>query len=386
MNSLQASILEHYESAQSDDELIQQLNTLATANGDDVYPAIFSILSSLDLDPVDAKKHWTNLLAHHKQLKNDLGREVNLTTAMNDYLCSQTNILTKPKIIDSNAYAKAVQESTHDSLTGLFNKAYFCRSLEQQISSAGRQHTDVSVLFLDVDDFKEVNDTFGHQAGDMVLSAIADKIQGQTRGSDIVARYGGEEFVVLMPHTDSVNALVIADRIREKIASQEIILGGKPYHITLSGGIATYPVHALTAKDLLNLADSSLYRAKGAGKNNISLFKEDKRRFLRIKFNRQIELKELGFNDSQSFSAVSKDIGIGGVLFENDKAIPIGTKIQVNVPITNKEPILLIGTVVRIEAFAQDVYDIGMTISFKEMERTAKNEISKFLVKQSKNA
>jgi len=384
MDSIQASILECCTSATNDNELIEKIEHLVQTKGNAVYPAFFSTLTSLELNSDEAKKYWSDVLVHRQKLSDALEREVCLIPAIIDYLYFKIRSLKSPQIVDSNAFAKVVKESTHDSLTGLFNRTYFCETLEQQIASANRLNANLSMLFLDIDDFKEVNDSFGHQAGDMVLSSFAGMIQEETRGSDIATRYGGEEFVILMTHTDCISALVLAKRIREKIAKKAHIIDGKSHHLTVSGGIASYPVHAQTAKDLIKLADSALYRAKGAGKNNISLFKEDKRRFLRIKFNREIKIKELGFNDSQSFVATSKNICIGGVLFENPETIPIGAQIQVSVPITNKEPVLLIGTVVRIEAYGQDCYDIGMTLSFKEMERTAKDEISKFLIKQSK--
>jgi diguanylate cyclase (GGDEF)-like protein len=384
MNSIQAAIFECCASAQDDNDLIKRIEKVIQVNGDAVYPVIFSTLTSLELSSAVAKRYWSDILVHRQKLSAVLDREVCLVPAITDFLCSEIRSLKHPKIIDSKAFVKVVTESTHDSLTGLFNRTYLDEALEQQISSANRQNTNISVLFLDIDDFKEINDSFGHQAGDMVLSTIAELIQEETRGSDIATRYGGEEFVVLMPHTDSISALVLAERIRVKIAKTKHVIEGKAHQLTVSGGIASYPAHAQTAKDLLSLDDSSLYRSKGAGKNKISLFKEDKRRFLRIKFSRELKIRELGFNDAQAFSATSKDICIGGVLFENPEPIPIGAKIQVSVPITGKSPVLLIGTVVRIEAYAQDSYDIGMTLSFKEMERTAKDEISKFLIQQSK--
>jgi diguanylate cyclase (GGDEF)-like protein len=386
MNFIQTSILEYCASAHNDKELIELIEQLIHDKGDAVYPAIFSTLTSLKLNSEEAKKHWSNVLIHQRTLSDILEREICLVPAMSDYLCSKIRALKNAKIIDSNAFIKIVKESTHDNLTGLFNRAYFFETIEQHISSANRHNTDLSVLFLDIDDFKEVNDSFGHQAGDIILCAVAETIREETRDSDIAARYGGEEFVILMPHTDSIRALVLGERIREKISEKPYYIDGRPYHLTVSGGIASYPVHAQTAKDLLDLADSALYRVKGAGKNNIFLFKEDKRRFLRIKLNRQVKIKELGFTNSESFSATSKNICIGGVLFENSEPLPIGVKIQVSVPITDKDPVLLIGTVVRIEVYGQNCYEIGMTISFKEMERTAKDEISKFLLKQSKNS
>lgn len=207
------------------------------------------------------------------------------------------------------------------------------------------------------------------------------------RKSDILARFGGDEFVVLMPNTYKINALVLSERLRKAIGRRSIKIKDTDVNITISGGVAGFPIDAQQGENLLNLADSALYRAKGAGKNSISLFKEDKRRFLRIKFNRSIQVKQLGFNHTRILSGTSKDIAIGGILFENQEPLPIGTKIQVSIPISkNSEPLLLIGTVVRIETFGTDVYDIGMILSFKEMEKTAKDEISKFLIQQSETS
>jgi len=296
MNSLQDSILECYGSAKDDEELIEKIQVLIQTVGDTVYPVIFSTFTSLELSTVEAKTYWSEVLIHRRKLSDALEREVCLIPTISDYLCSNISPLKSPKIVDSHAFAKVVRASTHDSLTGLYNRAYFCETIEQHISAASRQQADLSVLFLDIDDFKEVNDSFGHQTGDMVLSVIADMIQQETRDSDIAARYGGDEFVILMPYTDSISALVFAERIREKIAAKEHLINGNSYNLTVSGGIASYPAHADTLKNLLNLADSALLRVKGAGKNRISLFKEDKRRFLRIKISRQIKIKELGFN------------------------------------------------------------------------------------------
>jgi len=156
--------------------------------------------------------------------------------------------------------------------------------------------------------------------------------------------------------------------------------------VTVSGGVASFPVNAQNADDLINLADSALYRAKGAGKNNISLFKEDNRRFLRIDLRKMIQVKELGFSQLDTFSAISKDICVGGILFENNCSIELGTKIQINVPIGEEEPVLIIGTVVRVEMLELDRFDIGVVIAFKEMDKLAKNEISRFLVSQARKS
>ncbi len=380
MKSLKESILDCRININDDDIFINELNKLIEKNGEDTYRAVIQILTDHDLESGEAKKRWIEVITHRKNISYALGRKISLMTAISDYLDS----LKKHKIVEISTYEKAIKESTHDNLTGLFNKGYFKNTLNQHLSLAKRNNTDLSVLFLDIDDFKEVNDTFGHHSGDVILKEVAHMIKQELRTSDIVARFGGDEFVILMPNTYKADAFVLSERLRKTIMQKPIKTKDKSVQITVSGGVTGFPVDAKKAVNLLNLADSALYRAKGAGKNSISLFIEDKRRFLRIKFNRAIQVKHLGFNHTRTLSGTSKDIAIGGILFENKESLPIGTKIQVSIPVTKDlEPLLLIGTVVRVEAFGPHEFDIGMILSFKEMEKTAKDEISKFLSQRS---
>jgi diguanylate cyclase (GGDEF)-like protein len=384
MRSLKESVINCRININDDDIFIAQFNKLVETNGDDTYRAVIQILTDCDLDACDAKQNWLEILQHRENISRALDRRISLMTAISDYLGSYKELLKDHKIVEINSYERAIKESTHDHLTGLFNKAYFQSALAQHLSLAKRNNTDLSVLFLDIDDFKEINDRFGHNLGDAILKIIAHTIRQKLRTSDILARFGGDEFVVLMPNTYKINALVLSERLRKAISQRPIKIRDTNLKITISGGVAGFPVDAQRAQNLLDLADSALYRAKGAGKNSIALFKEDKRRFLRIKFNRSIQVKQLGFNHTRILSGNSKDIAFGGILFENKEPLPIGTKIQVSIPMAeNSEPLLLIGTVVRIESFGADGYDIGMTLSFKEMEKTAKDEISKFLIQQS---
>jgi len=178
--------------------------------------------------------------------------------------------------------------------------------------------------------------------------------------------------------------LILAERMRVNIEKRKLEVNDKALTVTISGGIASYPVNAQNVDDLISCADSALYRAKGAGKNNISLFKEDNRRFLRIDLRKTIQVKELGFSHLDAFLGKGKDICVGGILFENNRPLTIGTKVQISVPIGNDGPVLLIGTVVRVELLAPEKYDIGVVIAFKEMDKLAKNEISRFLVSQAR--
>jgi diguanylate cyclase (GGDEF)-like protein len=384
VETIQKYILDWSVQASDEDEFVDKLNELINSGDEKSCQAVLRYLTNLELSRGEAQKYWQETLAHRESLKNVLGRDVKLMTALCDYLSSQSMSFNSLKLVEISTFDKFVQKSTHDGLTGLSNRAYFSEAFEQQILLSKRHDTDLSVLFLDIDDFKNINDTYGHKSGDDVLTRVAEVIRLEARTSDVVSRYGGEEFVVLMPHTDFINAFVLAERIRAKVEREEIAINGGLCRLTVSGGIASFPIHATTAEDLLHLADSALYRAKGAGKNNISLFKEDKRRFLRTRLNREVKIKEVGFQAAAPIlSGTSKDICIGGVLFENDAPLPIGAMIQVSIMIGRKEPTLLIGTVVRVEAFGPHSYDIGMSISFKEMEKTANDEISKFLLEHS---
>ena len=152
-----------------------------------------------------------------------------------------------------------------DGLTGLYNHRYFQEAANRELSLALRHDRAFSLLFADVDSFKQYNDAHGHQAGDTVLKTIADLLHGSIRGTDIVARYGGEEFVVLLPETGREQAGILAERIRAAIA-------GHPFphrQITVSIGISTFPGDGKTPGELIRVADRALYRAKEEGRNAV---------------------------------------------------------------------------------------------------------------------
>ena len=379
MDTVRAAIIEFRNSSADDDTFIQGLNQLRAEQGAMVCKVIFQTLTSLDIPPDTADEYWQKVLKHRQELGLLLGRKVDLVMAMCDFLRTSTNYLVNPRLVDVSTFERVIHETMYDGLTGLFNRPYFDEAFVHQVSLAKRYHTDLSVLFLDVDNFKEINDTLGHIIGDNALKKIGAIIKKAKRESDIAARFGGEEFVLLMPHTESVNAFIVGERIRKEVARKNFSAHGQSYRLTISGGLASYPLNATDPKTLLHLADSATYLAKGAGKNNITLYKKDKRRYLRVKLNQPVRIKELGFDNSKVYAGISKDICIGGILFENDAPLPIGSHIQISVPVNAESPLLLIGTIVRVEAFGKKSYEIGMTISFKEMEKIANSEIAQFL-------
>jgi len=172
------------------------------------------------------------------------------------------------------------EQATTDPLTRLANRRAFFDRGNQQLSIARRYKTDLSVLLLDIDFFKKVNDTYGHQAGDDVLIAIANTLTRMTRAEDIVARLGGEEFVVLLPDTNPLGAAVLAERIRAAVAAEPISLGGSARSITASIGVASFLIESVDTLDqLLSVADKRLYLAKQNGRNRICVTDDGKSRF-----------------------------------------------------------------------------------------------------------
>ncbi len=163
--------------------------------------------------------------------------------------------------------------ATIDWLTNLYNRRHFFRLGEEEIARARRYRHDISVIMIDIDHFKAVNDTYGHSVGDEVLCAIAKRILAGLRQSDIAGRYGGEEFALVLPETDLPSAAeIVAERLRDTIASRPIETAEGPLHITISVGVAGVDVLHENLLDALSRADSGLYAAKHAGRNRVILW------------------------------------------------------------------------------------------------------------------
>ncbi|HEY3369182.1 MAG TPA: GGDEF domain-containing protein [Symbiobacteriaceae bacterium] len=159
--------------------------------------------------------------------------------------------------------------STRDGLTGLLNRQEFETQLQCELNRADRYQRPLSLLFLDIDHFKCINDEFGHQAGDLVLREVAGRIRLGARSTDIAARCGGDEMAVILPETTAAHALALARRIHGYVRDTPIQADGREFHITVSIGIATYPRHGPTAKVLTATADQNLYQAKRTGRDQV---------------------------------------------------------------------------------------------------------------------
>ncbi|MBW4977913.1 MULTISPECIES: GGDEF domain-containing protein [Marinobacter] len=164
------------------------------------------------------------------------------------------------------------QMATRDPLTGLLNRREMSRVLDEELQRARRYQRPMAVLWVDFDHFKDVNDTYGHAAGDSVLRAISRLLLGSVRSVDSIGRFGGEEFVIVLPEMDLEEAQETAERLRRKVAEEPQPLGnGEAVPLTISVGVAVYPDHGQTASTLCAAADKAMYLAKDRGRNCVAM-------------------------------------------------------------------------------------------------------------------
>jgi diguanylate cyclase (GGDEF)-like protein len=161
-------------------------------------------------------------------------------------------------------------QSIRDPLTGLYNRRHLEECLERELKKAMRGHRSVGAIMIDLDHFKQVNDTFGHPAGDAVLKTLAKFLRNHTRAGDVVCRYGGEEFLIILPEAGLQDTLERAERLRNDVRNIDFHHRGQALGmVTLSVGVAAYPEHGLTSESLLQAADEALYRAKAEGRDRV---------------------------------------------------------------------------------------------------------------------
>jgi diguanylate cyclase (GGDEF)-like protein len=170
-------------------------------------------------------------------------------------------------VLRARLFEQAERLATTDGLTGLLNHRTFQARLDEHLARAERYGKALSLLLCDIDHFKSVNDTHGHPAGDEVLRGVARTLGREARQTDLVARYGGEEFALVMPETDAAGALVIAERIRERVERTGFETGRGPLRVTLSLGLATFPGDGARRGEIVERADACLYQAKRSGRN-----------------------------------------------------------------------------------------------------------------------
>lgn len=193
-------------------------------------------------------------------------------------ICSQIGLA----IDNAQLYERALQLAYTDGLTGLYNRRYLLEQMEREFARANRNGSSLSLIMMDLDGLKIINDRFGHNDGDHVLKELGQLIKLNTRASDVAARWGGDEFVVLAPDTIVKSAHRIAERIRAKVELCRPMITNKRTAITVSVGVAAYPEHASSLTELIKHADEAMYNAKGLGKNQVCVFCKSQAQHIRV--------------------------------------------------------------------------------------------------------
>jgi len=181
-------------------------------------------------------------------------------------------------VIETHILLRQLHEkSLKDGLTGIYNRKFLEELATKLSSQRNRGLIPYTVVMLDIDHFKEVNDTYGHSAGDMVIRTLAEIILGSIRKADIAARYGGEEFVLLLHKSSLEGGQMVAEKIRRRFEAARVEYGQEIIRCTVSAGVARYPDQGDTLKEVIDLADQALYQAKRAGRNRVVVFNEEER-------------------------------------------------------------------------------------------------------------
>jgi diguanylate cyclase (GGDEF)-like protein len=327
-----------------------------------LYSSLLYILTHLNFSERTAQRHWERIRAQRERLRDDLGRDVGLRVSILDYFVNVNRELKNPKVIEISIYQRTERDALTDGLTGLYNHGYLIQALRREVLRAKRHDLKLSVAMFDLDDFKQVNDSHGHVEGDRVLVKAAALIRESLREIDIAARYGGEEFAVVLPETARTGALLVAERIRERVEEQWKSRKRDAPKVTVSGGVATFPEDAATAEDLLRRSDEGLYRSKAEGKNRITLVGRERRRHSRMSWGYSVTLKS---HDGERSRVRAKNVSAGGLLVSLRRPVPVGSHVSLVVRPEGGSPMGLRGEVVRVDAMAEGRtprYDVGVRL------------------------
>ncbi|MEK9627416.1 MAG: diguanylate cyclase [Nitrospinota bacterium] len=381
MSDLRQKVIDSLSSSKNGNtDFFSSISSLANEEGELVYVTLLNVLTQLDFSPEDARKNWEKIVEHKNNLKKKLGHSVSLMTAVCYYFSDIEKNISTPAIIELQILEETKKQSHSDGLTGLFNRRYFDEALQGEKNRAQRYNSTFSVFFIDLDHFKKLNDTYGHQAGDLTLKVVAEILQTMKRTEDTACRYGGEELVLILPETEKINALVIAERIRKKVEETVLEFEGTKFSVTLSGGIASYPSDGKEIHELVQAADVALYQAKESGRNRILIHDFEKRHYLRIDFAGEVQVKSVTQTSKSSDLDVPViNVSSSGILFESPISFEIGEQVEIQLSIKDHaKPINVKAQVARVERF-ESHFDIG--ISFLEIDNPEESELSQTLAR-----
>ena len=344
------------------DEFDAELAALEREYGTTVYTELLFLMAHLRFEPAEALCHWRGILDLRDSMEDRLGAPVDVRVALVSYFVHVSRKLQNPKVIEQVLFQETQASVYRDELTGLYNFRYFREYLASEIERIERCATVLSLVMIDIDDFKHYNDSNGHQTGNQALGMLAEILYGAIRTSDTAVRYGGEEFALILTGTSKEGALQVAERVRRRIEAHAFPRessqpGGR---LTASAGVATFPADAADADTLVRNADRAMYQAKSRGKNQVSLFGQDRRSYRRVVSDLHGCYCELS-DDYHSFTTL--DISEGGLLLLADRVVRTGSLLDVKLRMPGQDrKIACIGRVVRVEESVQGKFTAAMRI------------------------
>jgi diguanylate cyclase (GGDEF)-like protein len=311
----------------TDGRLDSRLVELERKYSDGVYAELVHLISHLTLEPAEAKSHWRRILEHRAAMQRRLGTPVDVRVALANYFV-QLDLLKNPKVIEMSLFERTCASAYVDELTGLRNYRFLSQFLPQEILRSDQYGAPVSLVMIDVDDFKGYNDRHGHAAGNRALASIAALLRTSLRKVDVPARYGGEEFALVLPSTPKTAAQRVAERARAAVESRtfETRDTSGEERLTVSLGIATYPADAGGAEELLEHADRAMYEAKTRGKNRVRLYGNSRRNYRRIAASFGGRFRAAGDPD---VALTTRSVSEGGMLFRTAGRVSCGDAIEV---------------------------------------------------------
>jgi diguanylate cyclase (GGDEF)-like protein len=343
-------------------DLDAELQRLAGRHGTAVFSELIFLLCHLHFDGEEALRCWQQVLAHRERMQEQLKSPVDLRVALVSYFLQVNRKLENPKIIELKLFEQTQASAHRDELTGLYNYRFFSEFLPYEILRAERASTPLSLVMVDIDDFKHYNDLNGHEAGNVVLSEVARSLTATLHKADIASRYGGEEFALILPSIPKKDAQLVAERIRARIEEHRFSNahrqpGGA---LTVSIGIATFPGDARETGELIRCADRAMYAAKAEGKNQVWLHGDSLRSYRRVDADVQGSFRCLA-GETMPFTCIN--LSEGGLRMLADRSLPPGALIEATLRLPGPQgAILITGRVVQVNPTGSGQYVIGSRI------------------------
>jgi diguanylate cyclase (GGDEF)-like protein len=308
---------------------VGRLRSLSDLENTPVFATAVRFLFHLKVDDAEAEVLLSRVLEHRSSLSRKLGRDPGLRVAAMDYLSNIERRYENPKIVEMDEFEETERSARTDALTGLANRRVFHETLDAEIRRSRRYRWPVTVLMLDLDHFKDVNDTYGHMLGDLVLERVGGLVRHAVRDADAACRYGGEELAVVLPETGREGGYAVAERIRRRVeqAFQARPVDGHDIAMTISAGLATFPEDGLHADELLARADEALYGAKHAGRNRVCVHFREKRSALRfpVKSGTAVRL-----GSATGIGAKAVNLSRTGVLLDAGTGLSVADRVLLN--------------------------------------------------------